>query len=29
MESKYWLAKGTEILNPFAPEMRDCGEIKN
>ena len=29
MESKYWLSKGTEILNPFAPEMRDCGEIKN
>jgi hypothetical protein len=29
MVSKYWLAKGTEILNPFAPEMRDCGEIKN
>ncbi len=29
MVSKYWMAKGTDINNPFAPEMRDCGEIKN
>ncbi len=29
MVSKYWLARGTDIRNPFAPEMRDCGEIKN
>lgn len=29
MVSKYWLARGTDIMNPFAPEMRDCGEIKN
>ena len=29
MVSKYWMAKGTDINNPFAPDMRDCGEIKN
>lgn len=29
MVKKYWLAKGTEVENPFAPEMRDCGEISN
>ena len=29
MVSKYWMSKGTEVNNPFAPDMRDCGEIKN
>ena len=29
MVKKYWMAKGTEVENPFAPEMRDCGEISN
>lgn len=27
MVSKYWIAKGTEVKNPYAPEMRDCGEL--
>lgn len=27
MVSKYWIAKGKEIQNPYAPEMRECGEI--
>lgn len=29
MVKKYWIAKGTEVENPFAPEMRDCGEVSN
>lgn len=27
MVSKYWIAKGVEVKNPYAPEMRDCGEL--
>lgn len=27
MVAKYWIAKGTDIENPYAPEMRDCGEL--
>lgn len=27
MVSKYWIAKGEKIQNPYAPEMRDCGEL--
>jgi hypothetical protein len=26
MVEKYWVAKDKEIRNPYAPEMRDCGE---
>jgi glutaredoxin 2 len=27
MVAKYWVAKGEEIQNPYAPEMRECGEL--
>jgi hypothetical protein len=27
MVEKYWIAKGEGIQNPYAPEMRDCGEL--
>lgn len=27
MVAKYWVAEGEEIQNPYAPEMRDCGEL--
>ncbi len=27
MVAKYWIAKGEEIQNPYAPEMRECGEL--
>ncbi|MCU0824484.1 MAG: hypothetical protein MUF77_07555 [Leptospira sp.] len=27
MVDKYWVMKGRQIQNPYAPEMRDCGEI--
>ncbi len=27
MVSKYWIAKGIDVKNPYAPEMRDCGEL--
>ena len=27
MVSKYWIAKGEQIQNPYAPEMRECGEL--
>lgn len=27
MEEKSWVSKGIKIENPYAPEMRDCGEI--
>ncbi|MCC6274995.1 MAG: DUF3347 domain-containing protein [Leptospiraceae bacterium] len=27
MVSKTWVAKGTQIKNPYAADMRDCGEI--
>jgi dsDNA-specific endonuclease/ATPase MutS2 len=29
MVSKYWVAKGVQVNNPYAPEMRDCGELVN
>lgn len=27
MVAKYWIAKGVEVQNPYAAEMRDCGEL--
>lgn len=27
MVSKYWVSKGEVVHNPYAPEMRDCGEL--
>jgi hypothetical protein len=27
MVSKYWIAKGIEVQNPYAADMRDCGEL--
>ncbi|MEM7184365.1 MAG: hypothetical protein AAF518_25935 [Spirochaetota bacterium] len=27
MVAKYWVAKGKKIQNPYAPEMRECGEL--
>ncbi|AOP35829.1 hypothetical protein A0128_01260 [Leptospira tipperaryensis] len=27
MVQKTWVSKGTKIQNPYAPEMRDCGDI--
>ncbi|MCE9499927.1 MAG: hypothetical protein K8R21_05435 [Leptospira sp.] len=27
MVRKTWVAKGEEIQNPYAPEMRDCGDL--
>jgi len=27
MVEKYWVAKDKEVRNPYAPEMRDCGEL--
>ncbi|MDZ4724960.1 MAG: hypothetical protein SH817_02300 [Leptospira sp.] len=27
MVDKYWVSKDQTIRNPYAPEMRDCGEI--
>ena len=27
MVNKYWVAKGQKIENPYAPEMRECGEV--
>ncbi len=27
MVDKYWVMQGRQIQNPYAPEMRDCGEI--
>ncbi len=27
MVAKYWVAKGEVIQNPYAPEMRECGEL--
>ncbi|WP_411824434.1 hypothetical protein [Leptospira sp. 'Mane'] len=27
MVEKYWVAKGKSVQNPYAPEMRDCGEM--
>lgn len=27
MEKKFWLAKGDDVKNPYAPEMRECGEL--
>ena len=27
MVSKYWIAKGELVENPYAPEMRECGEL--
>lgn len=27
MVSKYWVSKGEAIHNPYAPEMRECGEM--
>ncbi len=27
MVAKYWIAKGEEIQNPYAPDMRECGEL--
>ena len=27
MVAKYWVAKGEEIQNPYAPDMRECGEL--
>jgi hypothetical protein len=27
MVNKYWVSKGEKIENPYAAEMRDCGEI--
>ena len=29
MVSKYWIAKGVQVNNPYAPDMRDCGELVN
>ena len=27
MVTKYWFSKGEEISNPYAKDMRDCGEM--
>nr|WP_232227811.1 hypothetical protein [Leptospira wolbachii] len=27
MVDKFWLMTGREVKNPYAPEMRDCGEL--
>jgi hypothetical protein len=27
MVAKYWVAKGEVVQNPYAPEMRECGEL--
>lgn len=27
MVKKTWVSQGTKIQNPYAPEMRDCGDI--
>ena len=27
MVSKYWVAKGDVIQNPYASDMRECGEL--
>lgn len=27
MVAKYWIAKGEVVENPYAPEMRECGEL--
>lgn len=27
MVSKFWISKGKEIQNPYAADMRDCGEL--
>ncbi|WCL50112.1 LIC13259/LIC11441 family protein [Leptospira sp. GIMC2001] len=27
MVKKTWVAKGRSVQNPYAPEMRDCGEL--
>ena len=27
MVAKYWVAKGEAVQNPYAPEMRECGEL--
>ncbi|MDX1958420.1 MAG: hypothetical protein SFU98_07595 [Leptospiraceae bacterium] len=27
MLNKYWVAKGETLVNPYAPDMRDCGEM--
>ncbi|WP_167884286.1 DUF3347 domain-containing protein [Leptospira idonii] len=27
MVEKYWVAKGKQVKNPYAPEMRDCGDL--
>lgn len=27
MVSKYWIGKGVEVQNPYAADMRDCGEL--
>jgi hypothetical protein len=27
MVEKYWVAKGEVVQNPYAPEMRECGEL--
>lgn len=27
MVSKYWVAKGELIQNPYAPDMRECGDL--
>jgi len=27
MVAKYWIAKGELVENPYAPEMRECGEL--
>lgn len=27
MVAKYWIAKGEIVQNPYAPEMRECGEL--
>lgn len=27
MVNKTWVSQGTKIQNPYAPEMRDCGDL--
>ncbi|HMV41920.1 MAG TPA: hypothetical protein PK079_21490 [Leptospiraceae bacterium] len=27
MVAKYWVAKGEMVQNPYAPDMRECGEL--
>ncbi|MDF3818451.1 hypothetical protein P3G55_00990 [Leptospira sp. 96542] len=27
MVEKYWVMKGRTVKNPYAPEMRDCGDL--